>query len=539
MLKPLAKFSSLIVLSNLFAVKAQGSENTAWGKYDDNLQFRGFGNLNGFRISHFGDDYEANTDYTGLLFYDMGSCTKKVVTACRQMKDGYVIFHKNEDLIKLRNERGLKSLGEAALEKFFKKRNVQYLTRLVTDYGVKMAMFNLKNGVLNTQLSTKVMRIAVDNSPDMNAYEYALLDGIRNLWVKDGISSTHMVPEVQNMMRKTSQQVLKSVAGLALAEEFRQEYAPSSRMPKPTQVVQKQTAPTNEMHHGRKFKEIDYQNMSVDRQVNKKVSNSHQITMNIPRIIGAGGGQFNVGDPLNPITTTNLFAPKAGDKIRKTLLMGRINNRKAPGESDNNIFGDSDKLVINSELLVIQELPSTPENWAYFDCVLYKDGDQVNFNSPQDLYLTETELGDNYAQDHLSAKEHGGGAFIEYHDNEHWHYPMDETSGGYYIVGKTYRGRDGSGKFSHSRSNGDQYHIEVAAMKIPYGFGVLSHPWVWHCDAFLTGKWRMAYGDTENYTTLKLYDGIANPTRIHVNSLGEQSNKADDNDGYGYDEGNY
>jgi len=167
-----------------------------------------------------------------------------------------------------------------------------------------------------------------------------------------------------------------------------------------------------------------------------------------------------------------------------------------------------------------------------------KDGDQVNFNSPHDLYLTETELGDNYAQDHLSAKEHGGGAFIEYHDNEHWHYPMDETSGGYYIVGKTYRGRDGSGKSSKSRGFGDQYHIEVAAMKIPYGFGVLSHPWVWHCDAFLTGKWRMAYGDTENYTTLKLYDDIANPTRIHINPLEDQSNKADDAGGYGYDENN-
>ena len=75
-------------------------------------------------------------------------------------------------------------------------------------------------------------------------------------------------------------------------------------------------------------------------------------------------------------------------------------------------------------------------------------------------------------------------------------------------------------------------------MKIPYGFGVLSHPWVWHCDAFLTGKWRMAYGDTENYITLKLYDDVANPTRVHINRLEEQSKKADDVYGYGYYDNN-
>merc|ERR1712203_507487 len=64
---------------------------------------------------------------------------------------------------------------------------------MVTDYDVKMAMFNIKGGVLNTQLSTQVYRIAVDNSPDMNAFEYALLDSIRDLWVKKGDSTGHMI----------------------------------------------------------------------------------------------------------------------------------------------------------------------------------------------------------------------------------------------------------------------------------------------------------------------------------------------------------
>jgi len=545
MLKSLARFSSLILLSNLLFTNAQRiqspkrppkptrkAEKSEWGKNDRALKFRG-SNINDFSVSGFSDTYEPNTDYTGILFYDMGTCpTKGKNTRCRQMRDGYVIFQKNEKLTKLRNQRKLKSLGEVTLLRFFKINNVNYLNRLVNDHGVKMAMFNLKDGVLNTKLSTEIMTIAVDNSPAMNAYEYALLDSIRNLWVKNGLRKTHMVPKVQKVMKSRSRTILKSVACLDLGESFMREYAPRVReMPKARRVVRKKAAPTNRMHHGRKFRyptelvsrkrmqygrSINFPSMSVNRQVCKLLqddigmpSDAHQITINMPLIIEAGGAEFTVGDPLNSANNHNVKPPKAEDRIQKTVIMGTINNKKSPGEVNNNLLGDSQKLIVNSDSLIIQELPSTPENWAYFDCVLIKDGDQVNFNSPNALYLTEADVGKNYAQNYVAVKELGGGHFIERHDNEHWHYPMDEASGGYYLVGKTFGQRDGP----------EQFHIQVAAMKIPYGYGVLTNPWVWHSDVFLTGKWRMAYGYTDNNLTLDLYQDIENPVPVTINKL--------------------
>jgi len=515
MLKSLTKLSSLILLSNLLAVKAQ--EQSVWQNDDNVLSFMGK-EIKGFRISHFGDRYEANTDYTGVLFYDMGQCTRKVAGACGQMKDGYVIIHKDEELIKLRNEMKLKSLGEAALKKFFKNKTIKYLIKMVTDYDVKMAMFNIKGGVLNTQLSTQVYRIAVDNSPNMNAFEYALLDSIRDLWVKKGKRSTHWVSAVQKNMRSRSGKILEAVAGLRNAEEFRQEYTPDSTMPAPKQVVKKQTNPTTDIHHGRHNtlpENVDWKKVTSVRQVGKGDSTGHMITLGLPRVIGAGGGSFIQGDLLNTETSENLYKPKASDLgIRKTIVSGYAYD-DGSGEYPKGL----EKLIINMDELHIQEIPSTPENWAYFGCDLYKDGDKVTFNSPTPLYMSETEIGDTFAEDFLTKAHLGGGAQLERHDNEHYHAPMNKKSGGYYLVGKTYMERDGP----------EQFQIEVAAMKIPYGYGLVTRPYVWHGDGFLSGKWRFAYNGTPNTLTFKLYKDNENETiPVYINTLAELEAAKDD-----------
>merc|ERR1712158_328916 len=265
-------------------------------------------------------------------------------------------------------------LGEAALKKFFKNKTIKYLIKMVTDYDVKMAMFNIKGGVLNTQLSTQVYRIAVDNSPNMNAFEYALLDSIRDLWVKKGKRSTHWVSAVQKNMRSRSGKILEAVAGLRNAEEFRQEYTPDSTMPAPKQVVKKQTNPTTDIHHGR--------HNTLPENVDWKKE-----------------------------TSENLYKPKASDLgIRKTIVSGYAYD-DGSGEYPKGL----EKLIINMDELHIQEIPSTPENWAYFGCDLYKDGDKVTFNSPTPLYMSETEIGDTFAEDFLTKAHLGGGAQLERH----------------------------------------------------------------------------------------------------------------------------
>jgi len=239
--------------------------------------------------------------------------------------------------------------------------------------------------------------------------------------------------------------------------------------------------------------------------------------MSIPRVIGPGGASFINGDPLNSETSENMFKPKADDiGIRMSIVSGRV---------DTSAFGDpapkKQRLIINADRLVIQEIPSTPENWAYFGCDLYKDGDKVTFNSPTPLYLSETEMGETYAEDFMTKAELGGGAYLERHDNEHYHYPLSEQSGGYYMVGKTYMKREGP----------EQYQIQVAAMKIPYGYGVVTRPWVWHGDGFLSGKWKFAYGPTTETLNLRLFKDNENAIPVHINTLGElEAAKADDED---------
>jgi len=227
MLKSLAKFSSLILLGNLLAARVQASK---WSKDDNSLQFHG-SDIRGFHISWFSNKYDPDYDYTGLVFYDIGTCTRREARVCDQMSNGYVLFYKNEELIKTKNEEGLNSLAEAALKKFFKKLSVQESTRLISNHGMKMAMFNINGGALSPQLSTEGLRIAVDYSPDMNAYEFVLFDTIRHFYVKRGKRQTIMVPKLQTSMDARAEDVLESVADLDDAEEFRQEYAPNAAMP--------------------------------------------------------------------------------------------------------------------------------------------------------------------------------------------------------------------------------------------------------------------------------------------------------------------
>jgi len=256
MLKSLAEFSSFILLGNLLTARVHcsviqsfGSYSgpaSKWSKDDNNLQFRG-SDIRGFHISYFSNNYDPDYDYTGLVFHDIGTCTRREAGICGQMKNGYVVFYKDEDLIEIKNDEGLNSLDEAALKKVFKKLSVEESTRLITHHGLMLARFNIKGGVLSTMLSSEFLRKnmvihhvdgsgRIENSLSflfkvMNAYEYVLFDTIRYLWVENGKRQTIMVPKLQRYMEERAEDVLKSVASLEGAELFRQEYAPNAKMP--------------------------------------------------------------------------------------------------------------------------------------------------------------------------------------------------------------------------------------------------------------------------------------------------------------------
>jgi len=227
MLKSLAKFSSLVLLGNLLAVRVQASE---WGKDDEKLQFRG-SDIKGIAISYFGNEYDPNYDYTGLIFYDIGSCTRREAGVCGQMKNGYVVIYKNEVLNTVKNEENLNSMGAAALKKFFKKLSVKQAAKLITERGLKVAMFEVNEGATCKRLSDKIMRTSVQNSPFMNAFEYGLLDTIRDLWVESGNGKIYKeMPKLQKAIDERAEAILDVIDSYNLdgANKFKQEYAPSA-----------------------------------------------------------------------------------------------------------------------------------------------------------------------------------------------------------------------------------------------------------------------------------------------------------------------
>jgi len=221
MLKYLRIFTPLVILSNL-----SDAAVSEWKKDDDVLNICG-SEIHGFKISHFGENYQPNTDFTGILFYDIGRCSK-VARACKQMKSGYALFQKDKEMIERRDSKGLRSIGEAMLDGFFVNKPPSFLVRLVVRYDVKMVMFSVRNGVLSTQLSTKVIRDEVDESPDMNAYEYAMLDALNDQWQKKGVRATIMVPDMHKVIEERLPETLESVVGLDKATEFKNEYVSGS-----------------------------------------------------------------------------------------------------------------------------------------------------------------------------------------------------------------------------------------------------------------------------------------------------------------------
>ena len=111
MIKYLRIFSLLVVLNNLSLVKP----DSQWKKDANAIGFRGY-DIKSFYISYFGDKYEPNQDFTGMVFYDLGSCTRSVAGICGKMRPGYIVIYKDDELTEKRDDNSLNSLGHTGLK---------------------------------------------------------------------------------------------------------------------------------------------------------------------------------------------------------------------------------------------------------------------------------------------------------------------------------------------------------------------------------------------------------------------------------------
>lgn len=155
-----------------------------------------------------------------------------------------------------------------------------------------------------------------------------------------------------------------------------------------------------------------------------------------------------------------------------------------------NILGDSGKFILNQRKVEIKEARTTKENLAYYGAELLKIGDKIHIDGYKDYPMASMTIGKDYVPGFLLQEEHGGGAYLEYHDNPHFHMPENRTAGGYLVLGKF---------LTPSR-------VRLSAFKIPYGYAIYTKPYTLHADSFLVGDYKVIYHVSDDYSTVLMKD---------------------------------
>ena len=105
------------------------------------------------------------------------------------------------------------------------------------------------------------------------------------------------------------------------------------------------------------------------------------------------------------------------------------------------------------------------------------------------VHFTEMTIGKNYYEGYIKGKDKG--IYLEYHDTGHFHMPLNEQCSGFLLLGK---------KMAYCKRT-YEHQIYLTGFEIPYGYAIYTPPNTIHCDLFLTGKYKVAYTMTNNYST--------------------------------------
>ncbi len=106
------------------------------------------------------------------------------------------------------------------------------------------------------------------------------------------------------------------------------------------------------------------------------------------------------------------------------------------GEHEN-ILGDNVIFQIQSQAteIAIPVLEATQHDLGYYGATLVDEGAVVRFPNPP-YPIWKMALGKRYVEGFIMSPQ-GKGFYLEYHhDRPHWHQPLTEDCGGYYILAK-------------------------------------------------------------------------------------------------------
>lgn len=160
--------------------------------------------------------------------------------------------------------------------------------------------------------------------------------------------------------------------------------------------------------------------------------------------------------------------------------------------SEVNILGGNGRYTLpaGAASMVIPVAKPTPGHLAFYNSALVRSGDLVRFETTDVLPVTVTSVGADYPENYLLREDFGGGAYLEVHDRPHFHMPIEQSCGGYMILGG--RGADRIKR--------------VSAFRIPYGYGLHMGQWAIHNDAYITGRHIVIYSKTTAFSSVIIRD---------------------------------
>lgn len=175
--------------------------------------------------------------------------------------------------------------------------------------------------------------------------------------------------------------------------------------------------------------------------------------------------------------------------VRYSIIEGCWLNESYHVNNNSNILGSFGKFLTESKLTIPINIASKI-NVEYYGCRLIDIFNTFSFTAKEDLPLTEMDIGPEYVKNYIEIENLGGGNYLEYHDNPHFHSPMNEYTRGHIILAK--------------KTNNNVYHI--SAFIIPYNTGLYTPGYVIHNDSHLVGNWMVVYSKTDNYSTVLMRD---------------------------------
>ena len=226
---------------------------------------------------------------------------------------------------------------------------------------------------------------------------------------------------------------------------------------------------------------------------------SHMVTNKIVQVICPYVNYKVLRNQLLPLPEYNINKVyKCQNEIPKFIDIDNKWDDKVNISSNNaNILGNFGRF----ETAAILKLPinfATKSNVNYYGAKLFNVYDLIKFNFNKSfLPLTYMTIGDNYVKDYLEKKKLGGGQYLEYHDNPHYHSPLNSDNKGFIILGKQVENK-----------------IRLSGFIIPWNSGLYTPGGIIHNDANLVGNWMVCYAKTQNYSTVLLRDKDDNCTKI-------------------------